>query len=130
MEKRAAAAAQGLGTALIVPESTIPMKLDPVDSVSSARKDPLVLRLHKQQRIRDLEARVEILSGPKDETCTQLHIVLQHFMQGNQTLRNFKELTSFIGNRGLSRSISRRSWEIDESREFINRAGTGTAFDR
>lgn len=51
-------------------------------------------------------------------------------MQENQTLRNLlKELASFIGDRGLGGGISHLGWEMDEFRDFINRAETDTAFE-
>ncbi|KAG8218374.1 hypothetical protein J3R82DRAFT_3994 [Butyriboletus roseoflavus] len=58
-------------------------------------------RLRKQQRIRDLEARVELLSGSQDEAFTDLRAMLKDLMAENLTLRNLlKSVSGFIAEGG------------------------------
>ncbi|KAI5120517.1 hypothetical protein M0805_000102 [Coniferiporia weirii] len=87
-------------------------------------------RLRKQQRIRDLEARVEILSGSKDETFSELRNIVKDLMQENQTLRNLiRSLGSYIGD-GLGGILPSIGFERPaDFVDFINRAETDTAFD-
>ncbi|KAH8113371.1 hypothetical protein DFH11DRAFT_1689528 [Phellopilus nigrolimitatus] len=87
-------------------------------------------RLRKQQRIRDLEARVEILSGSKDETFAELRNVVRDLMQENQTLRNLiRSLGNYIGD-GIGGILPSIGFERpQEFVDFINRAETDTAFE-
>ncbi|EJD01041.1 uncharacterized protein FOMMEDRAFT_141779 [Fomitiporia mediterranea MF3/22] len=87
-------------------------------------------RLRKQQRIRDLEARVEILSGSKDETFNELRNVVKDLMQENQNLRNLiRSLGSYIGD-GMGGILPSLGFERpQEFVEFMNRAETDTAFE-
>ncbi|PAV20725.1 hypothetical protein PNOK_0335200 [Pyrrhoderma noxium] len=87
-------------------------------------------RLRKQQRIRDLEARVEILSGSKDETFTELRNVVRDLMQENQTLRNLiRSLGTYIGD-GMGGILPSLGFDRpQEFMDFINRAETDTAFE-
>ncbi|KAI0721870.1 hypothetical protein C8T65DRAFT_170219 [Cerioporus squamosus] len=86
-------------------------------------------RLRKQQRIRDLEASVEILSGGKDEALSQLRKVLKDLMAENQVLRGLlKSLSSFIGE-GAGGIVNKVGWELSEFNDLINKTETDTAWE-
>ncbi|KAF8528901.1 hypothetical protein BU17DRAFT_73155 [Hysterangium stoloniferum] len=86
-------------------------------------------RLRKQQRIRDLEARVEILSGSKDETYVQMHEIIRELISENHTLRNMvRGLSNFIGD-GAGGALPSMGWTLKEFEAFINKAETDTAFE-
>ncbi|THH33731.1 hypothetical protein EUX98_g410 [Antrodiella citrinella] len=86
-------------------------------------------RLRKQQRIRDLEASVEILSGGKDEALTQLRKIMKDLMQENQVLRNLlRSLSSFIGD-GAGGVLPKMGWTVDDFHNFLNRSETDTAWE-
>ncbi|KAH9853766.1 hypothetical protein C2E23DRAFT_727874 [Lenzites betulinus] len=86
-------------------------------------------RLRKQQRIRDLEASVEILSGGKDEALSQLRKVLKDLMQENQVLRGLlKSLGGFIGD-GAGGILAKLGWEMSDFNEMVNKAETDTAWE-
>ncbi|KAK7049674.1 hypothetical protein VNI00_005705 [Paramarasmius palmivorus] len=86
-------------------------------------------RLRKQQRIRDLEARVEILSGGKDEALGEMRNILKDLMQENQTLRNLlRSLAGFIGD-GAGGLLPKLGWEMSDFNNFINRSETDTAWE-
>ncbi|EIN10659.1 hypothetical protein PUNSTDRAFT_142625 [Punctularia strigosozonata HHB-11173 SS5] len=86
-------------------------------------------RLRKQQRIRDLEARVEILSGSKDEAVSELRLTLKDLMEENQQLRNLvRGLSQFIGE-GSGGLLSKLGWGMEEFTNFVNRGETDTAYE-
>ncbi|KAJ3803072.1 hypothetical protein GGU11DRAFT_762878 [Lentinula aff. detonsa] len=86
-------------------------------------------RLRKQQRIRDLEARVEILSGGKDEAMGEMRNILKDLMQENQTLRNLlRSVSAFIGE-GAGGLLPKLGWEMSDFNNFINRSETDTAWE-
>ncbi|KIK65446.1 hypothetical protein GYMLUDRAFT_219504 [Collybiopsis luxurians FD-317 M1] len=86
-------------------------------------------RLRKQQRIRDLEARVEILSGGKDEAMGEMRNILKDLMQENQTLRNLlKSVTAFIGE-GAGGLLPKLGWEMSDFNNFVNKSETDTAWE-
>ncbi|KAF9263574.1 hypothetical protein L218DRAFT_979997 [Marasmius fiardii PR-910] len=86
-------------------------------------------RLRKQQRIRDLEARVEILSGGKDEAMGEMRNILKDLMQENQTLRNLlRSLSGFIGD-GAGGLLTKLGWDMSDFNNFINRTETDTAWE-
>ncbi|KAF9469062.1 hypothetical protein BDZ94DRAFT_1245276 [Collybia nuda] len=86
-------------------------------------------RLRKQQRIRDLEARVEILSGGKDEALGEMRNILKDLMTENQTLRNLlRSLASFIGD-GAGGLLPKLGWDIADFNNYINRSETDTAWE-
>ncbi|KAF9569489.1 hypothetical protein CPC08DRAFT_813067 [Agrocybe pediades] len=86
-------------------------------------------RLRKQQRIRDLEARVEILSGGKDEALSEMRNMLKDLMSENQTLRNLlRSLATFIGE-GAGGLLPKLGWNLGEFNEFINKSETDTAWE-
>ncbi|KIJ56562.1 hypothetical protein M422DRAFT_22723 [Sphaerobolus stellatus SS14] len=86
-------------------------------------------RLRKQQRIRDLEARVEILSGSKDETYVQMRDIIRELIAENRTLRNMvRGLSSFIGD-GVGGALPTIGWTMNEFDSFINKADTDTAYE-
>ncbi|KAI0637810.1 hypothetical protein C8Q77DRAFT_1047586 [Trametes polyzona] len=86
-------------------------------------------RLRKQQRIRDLEASVEILSGGKDEALSQLRKVLKDLMHENQVLRGLlKSLGGFIGD-GAGGILTKLGWEMSDFNDLVNKAETDTAWE-
>ncbi|KIL00353.1 hypothetical protein PAXRUDRAFT_251978 [Paxillus rubicundulus Ve08.2h10] len=86
-------------------------------------------RLRKQQRIRDLEARVELLSGSQDEALTDLRAILKDLMAENLTLRNLlKSVAGFIGE-GTGGMISSLGFDMHEWNIFLNKAETDTAWE-
>ncbi|KAG9124045.1 hypothetical protein FRC07_013090 [Ceratobasidium sp. 392] len=87
-------------------------------------------RLRKQQRIRDLEARVEILSEGQDEAYAQLRDVIRDLMDENTTLRGLlRDVTGFIGE-GLGGTLKPRTgWDPVKFREFCERGETDTAYE-
>ncbi|KAF9484001.1 hypothetical protein BDN70DRAFT_873144 [Pholiota conissans] len=86
-------------------------------------------RLRKQQRIRDLEARVEILSGGKDEALGEMRNMLKDLMAENQTLRNLlRSLASFIGD-GAGGLLPKLGWDLGDFNDFINKSETDTAWE-
>uniref|UniRef100_A0A0W0FCJ1 BZIP domain-containing protein n=1 Tax=Moniliophthora roreri TaxID=221103 RepID=A0A0W0FCJ1_MONRR len=83
-------------------------------------------RLRKQQRIRDLEARVEILSGGKDEALGEMRNILKGVYL---TLRNLlRSLAGFIGD-GAGGLLPKLGWEMSDFNNFINRSETDTAWE-
>ncbi|KIJ70282.1 hypothetical protein HYDPIDRAFT_121912 [Hydnomerulius pinastri MD-312] len=86
-------------------------------------------RLRKQQRIRDLEARVELLSGSQDEALTDLRAILKDLMAENLTLRNLlKSVAGFIGD-GAGGLIPKLGLELHEFNAYINKTETDTAWE-
>ncbi|KAI0092779.1 hypothetical protein BDY19DRAFT_506343 [Irpex rosettiformis] len=86
-------------------------------------------RLRKQQRIRDLEASVEILSGGKDEALNQLRKIMKDLMQENQVLRQLlKSLSGFIGD-GAGGLLPKLGWDLNDFNNFVNRSETDTAWE-
>ncbi|KDQ64743.1 hypothetical protein JAAARDRAFT_64581 [Jaapia argillacea MUCL 33604] len=86
-------------------------------------------RLRKQQRIRDLEARVELLSGGKDEALGEMRGMLKDLMHENQVLRNLlKSLSSFIGE-GAGGLLPKLGWDLADFNSYVNKAETDTAWE-
>ncbi|KEP51965.1 bZIP transcription factor [Rhizoctonia solani 123E] len=87
-------------------------------------------RLRKQQRIRDLEARVEILSEGQDEAYAQLRDVIRDLMDENTALRGLlRDLAGFIGE-GIGGTLKPRTgWDPVKFREFCDRGETDTAYE-
>ncbi|KAI0269229.1 hypothetical protein BC834DRAFT_865365 [Gloeopeniophorella convolvens] len=86
-------------------------------------------RLRKQQRIRDLEARVEILSGGKDEALSEMRNILKDLMAENQVLRGFlRNLSDFIGD-GAGGLLSKLGWSMQDFDKFVSRSETDTAYE-
>lgn len=86
-------------------------------------------RLRKQQRIRDLEASVEILSGGKDAALAEMRKILKDLMQENQVLRSLlRGISSFIGE-GAGGVLPKLGWDINDFENFVNRAETDTAWE-
>ncbi|KIM33686.1 hypothetical protein M408DRAFT_326334 [Serendipita vermifera MAFF 305830] len=81
-------------------------------------------RLRKQQRIRDLELRVELLSATKDEAFLSLDGMMQDLVRENATLRQLvRDLSSFIGE-GIGGFLPKLGWDIKSFDEFRNRTET------
>ncbi|CAE6400000.1 unnamed protein product [Rhizoctonia solani] len=87
-------------------------------------------RLRKQQRIRDLEARVEILSEGQDEAYAQLRDVIRDLMDENTALRGLlRDIAGFVGE-GLGGTLKPRTgWDPARFREFCDRGETDTAYE-
>ncbi|TDL29281.1 hypothetical protein BD410DRAFT_779642 [Rickenella mellea] len=87
-------------------------------------------RLRKQQKIRDLEARLEILSGTQGETFSELREIIKDLMAENVTLRNLvRGLSGFIGE-GTGGLVPKLGFARPQDFvEFVNRAETDTAFE-
>ncbi|KAI0939474.1 hypothetical protein AcV5_000885 [Taiwanofungus camphoratus] len=86
-------------------------------------------RLRKQQRIRDLEASVEILSGGKDEALSHLRSILKDLMHENQVLRDLlRSLSAFIGE-GAGGFLSKLGWNMNDFDNFINKSKTDTSWE-
>ncbi|KAK2466350.1 hypothetical protein APHAL10511_001992 [Amanita phalloides] len=86
-------------------------------------------RLRKQQRIRDLEARVEILSGGKDEAMSEMRNILKDLMAENHTLRTLlKSLGAFIGD-GAGGLLPKLGWDVSDFNNLINKSETDTAWE-
>jgi len=86
-------------------------------------------RLRKQQRIRDLEASVEILSGGKDEALGHLRKILKDLMHENQVLRDLlRSLSSFIGE-GAGGLLPKLGWDLNDFNNFINKGETDAAWE-
>ncbi|KAF9452047.1 hypothetical protein P691DRAFT_805857 [Macrolepiota fuliginosa MF-IS2] len=86
-------------------------------------------RLRKQQRIRDLEARVEILSGGKDEALGEMRNICKDLMAENHTLRGLiRSLAGFIGE-GAGGLLPKLGWDITDFNNFINKSETDTAWE-
>ncbi|KAB5594010.1 BZIP transcription factor [Ceratobasidium theobromae] len=88
-------------------------------------------RLRKQQRIRDLEARVEILSEGQDEAYAQLRDVIRDLMDENTALRALlRDVAGFIGKSSLGGTLKPRTgWDPVKFREFCDRGETDTAYE-
>ncbi|GJJ07378.1 hypothetical protein Clacol_001580 [Clathrus columnatus] len=87
-------------------------------------------RLRKQQRIRDLEARVELLSESKDEIYIQMRNVVRELIAENHTLRSLvRNLSNFIGEGSGGVFKPPLGWTRKEFETFINKAETDTAFE-
>ncbi|KAJ7699911.1 hypothetical protein B0H17DRAFT_977243 [Mycena rosella] len=85
-------------------------------------------RLRKQQKIRDLETRVEILSGGTDQALTEMKNMLKDLMEENQTLRTLlRSLGAFIGE-GAGGLLPKLGWDLADFNSFINRSETDTAW--
>ncbi|KAL4081712.1 hypothetical protein V8B97DRAFT_81446 [Scleroderma yunnanense] len=86
-------------------------------------------RLRKQQKIRDLEARVELLSASQDEALTDLRGILRELMAENLLLRNLlKSVASFISE-GAGGFVAQMGWDIHEFEAFLNKSETDTAWE-
>ncbi|KAG2158843.1 uncharacterized protein EDB93DRAFT_1245407 [Suillus bovinus] len=86
-------------------------------------------RLRKQQRIRDLEARVELLSASQDEALTDCRAILRDLMAENHVLRGLlKSVSGFIGD-GAGGLLVKLGWDAADFDSFINKAETDTAWE-
>ncbi|EMD40563.1 hypothetical protein CERSUDRAFT_111163 [Gelatoporia subvermispora B] len=86
-------------------------------------------RLRKQQRIRDLEASVEILSGGKEEALAHLRKIMKDLMHENHVLRGLlRNLSNFIGD-GAGGLLPKLGWDINDFNNFLNKGETDTAWE-
>ncbi|KAK7061586.1 BZIP domain-containing protein [Favolaschia claudopus] len=94
--------------------------------VCRRRRSPLALSVPPQ--IRDLETRVEILSGGTDQAVSELKNMLKDLMDENQTLRTLlRSLGAFIGE-GAGGLLPKLGWDVADFHSFINRSETDTAW--
>jgi hypothetical protein len=106
----------------------------PLSSSQAARRDQNRIaqrefRLRKQQRIRDLEARVEILSGGKDEVMSEMRNIMKDLMAENQTLRSLlRGLATFIGE-GAGGFLPKLGWDVGDFNTFVSKSETDTAWE-
>ncbi|KAF8761918.1 hypothetical protein RHS01_00769 [Rhizoctonia solani] len=122
----------GSGAGVVASQSTESVLLS---SSQAARRDQNRIaqrefRLRKQQRIRDLEARVEILSEGQDEAYAQLRDVIRDLMDENTALRGLlRDIAGFVGE-GLGGTLKPRTgWDPNKFREFCERGETDTAYE-
>ncbi|KLT41941.1 hypothetical protein CC85DRAFT_302818 [Cutaneotrichosporon oleaginosum] len=88
-------------------------------------------RLRKQQYIRDLEARVEILSGDKDERIELMLLLVRNLLHENKELRNMiKNMSQFFGEGKLPLSLfaAKLAWHPINS--MLTAAGLGSCLPR
>ncbi|AAW42655.1 hypothetical protein CNBC5960 [Cryptococcus deneoformans B-3501A] len=103
-------------------------------SSSSARKAQNRIaqrefRLRKQQYIRDLEAKVQMLEGDKEERVELMTLLVRNLMKENKDLRHMLRLTaSFIGE-GLGSCLPRLGLSADQLDAILNRADTDTVYE-
>lgn len=108
--------------------------LEPFFSVVQARRDQNRIaqrefRMRKQQHIRDLEARVAILSGDRDERQEVMSLLIRNLMNENAQLRKMvKNLAGFIGE-GLATCLPRLGLTQESMDAFVNRAETEAAHE-
>jgi hypothetical protein len=95
-------------------------------------------------QIRDLEARVEVLSGDKDERSELVMLLVRNLLKENKDLRNLvKSLAGFIGEgvyvlsllrvlltlSGLGSCLPRLGLSAPQLDAILNRADTDTAYE-
>ncbi|KAJ2916489.1 hypothetical protein MD484_g3924, partial [Candolleomyces efflorescens] len=98
-------------------------------SVSLSAELELTLIGHPRGQIRDLEARVEILSGGKDEALGEMRNVVKDLMTENQNLRNMlRSLATFIGE-GLGGVLPKLGWDLSDFNTWVNKGETDTAWE-
>ncbi|WVW80021.1 hypothetical protein I302_101994 [Kwoniella bestiolae CBS 10118] len=84
-------------------------------------------RLRKQ--IRDLEARVEVLSGDKEERIELMTLLVRNLLKENKDLRGMvKNMAGFIGE-GLGSCLPRLGLSADGLDAILNRSDTDTAYE-
>lgn len=87
-------------------------------------------RCRCRTQIRDLEARVEILSGTKEETYSHTRVIIQGLMEENGRLRNLvRELGGFMGDGLGGPLLDKTGWSMQQFRDFISRADSDTAYE-
>ncbi|KZT62380.1 hypothetical protein CALCODRAFT_505673 [Calocera cornea HHB12733] len=85
-------------------------------------------RLRKQQRIRDLEARVEMLSAGQGQGYEQMRNILRALMGENHHLRGIiRQLTDFMAE-GVGGCLPKMGFTKDSFEEYVNRGETDTSF--
>ncbi|WWC87758.1 uncharacterized protein L201_002650 [Kwoniella dendrophila CBS 6074] len=86
-------------------------------------------RLRKQQYIRDLEARVEVLSGDKEERIELMTLLVRNLLKENKELRGMvKSMAGFVGE-GLGSCLPRLGLSADGLDAILNRSDTDTAYE-
>ncbi|KIR69539.1 hypothetical protein I314_00651 [Cryptococcus bacillisporus CA1873] len=115
-------------------DSAQPEDIHGKGSSSSARKAQNRIaqrefRLRKQQYIRDLEAKVQMLEGDKEERVELMTLLVRNLMKENKDLRHMLRLTaSFIGE-GLGSCLPRLGLSADQLDAILNRADTDTVYE-
>ncbi|WVR03908.1 hypothetical protein IAU60_000907 [Kwoniella sp. DSM 27419] len=86
-------------------------------------------RLRKQQYIRDLEAKVEVLSGDKEERIELMTLLVRTLLKENKDLRGMvKTMAAFVGE-GLGSCLPRLGLSANQLDAILNRADTDTAYE-
>ena len=81
-------------------------------------------------QIRDLEARVEILSGSKEETHNHGRAIIQGLMEENARLRSLvRDLGAFLGDGLAGPLLAKTGWDMKEFQEFASKADSDTAYE-
>ncbi|VDB83298.1 unnamed protein product [Peniophora sp. CBMAI 1063] len=109
-------------------------KKNPNSASQAARRDQNRIaqrefRLRKQQRIRDLEARVELLSAGEDQALGEMRNILKDLMAENHVLRGLiRSLSGFIGD-GAGGLLPKLGWTMRDFEAYVNRSETDTAYE-
>ncbi|KAK8861477.1 hypothetical protein IAR55_002298 [Kwoniella newhampshirensis] len=86
-------------------------------------------RLRKQQYVRDLEARVEVLSGDKEERVELMTLLVRNLLKENKELRGMvQSMAAFIGE-GMGSCLPRLGLSAVQLDAILNRADTDTAYE-
>ncbi|ODN97384.1 hypothetical protein L198_03948 [Cryptococcus wingfieldii CBS 7118] len=86
-------------------------------------------RLRKQQYIRDLEAKVQVLEGNKEERVGLMTLLVRNLLKENKDLRGMvRSMASFVGE-GLGSCLPRLGLTADQLDAVVNRADTDTAYE-
>ncbi|KAK4687397.1 hypothetical protein P7C73_g2728, partial [Tremellales sp. Uapishka_1] len=102
-------------------------------------------RLRKQQYIRDLEAKVEVLSGDKEERIDLMTLLVRNLLQENKDLRGMiKNMATFVGDgewlcsqvvqswriySGLGSCLPRLGLSAPQLEAILSKADTDTAYE-
>nr|XP_031863033.1 uncharacterized protein CI109_001509 [Kwoniella shandongensis]KAA5530105.1 hypothetical protein CI109_001509 [Kwoniella shandongensis] len=86
-------------------------------------------RLRKQQYVRDLEARVEVLSGDKEERVELMTLLVRNLLKENKELRTMvQSMAAFLGE-GMGSCLPRLGLSAVQLDAILNRADTDTAYE-
>ncbi|WVQ74528.1 hypothetical protein IAR50_004129 [Cryptococcus sp. DSM 104548] len=86
-------------------------------------------RLRKQQYIRDLEAKVQVLEANKEERVGLMTLLVRNLLKENKDLRGMvRSMASFVGE-GLGSCLPRLGLTADQLDAVVNRADTDTAYE-
>nr|ODO02477.1 hypothetical protein L204_01213 [Cryptococcus depauperatus CBS 7855] len=120
--------------AIVSFQQVAPSHISESDSSRHARKTQNRIaqrefRLRKQASIRDLEAKVQVLEGDKEERVELMTLLIRNLLKENKELRNMvKSMASFIGE-GLGSCLPRLGLSSNQLDAILNRADTDTAYE-